>query len=289
MEIKVEDLHLSYGDKEVLKGIDFTLDKPELTCILGPNGVGKSTLVFCINKLLKPTGGRVTIDGVDVKDINVKDMAKFLSFVPHNEDTTFSMSVMDTVLMGRHPHLGERSHDEDLRIAAENIKLLGIEDLAMQGYDQLSAGQHQKVMIARGLTQEPQILILDEPTANLDVRYQMIVMRLLRDLAYYKKIIILVICHDLNVTARYADRIIMLHEGKLFADGTAEETLTAKNIQTLYNVECEVTTHMGRPHVALIDSDDLDLHIEETLRTINNQSQPDDREDGCPDGADGSE
>ena len=268
MIIKVEDLHLSYGSKEVLKGIDFTLDKPELTCILGPNGVGKSTLVYCINKLLKPTGGRVTIDGTDVRDITVKEMARFLSFVPHNEDTTFSMSVMDPVLMGRHPHLGERSHEGDLRIAAENIKLMGIEDLAMQGFDQLSAGQHQKVMIARGLTQEPQILILDEPTANLDVRYQMMVMRLLRDLAYHKKIIILVICHDLNVTARYADRIIMLHDGLLFADGTAEETLTAENIRTLYNVECEVTMHRGRPHVALIDSDDLDSHIEETLKAI---------------------
>ena len=271
MEIKIEDLHLSYGDNEVLKGIDLTINKPELVCILGPNGVGKSTMVFCINKLLKPTGGRVTIDGVDVKDIPLKEMAKYLSFVPHNEDTTFSLSVMDTVLMGRHPHLGERSHEEDLRIAAENIKLLGIEDLSMHGYDQLSAGQHQKVMIARGLTQEPKILILDEPTANLDVRYQMVVMRLLRDLAYYKNMIVLVICHDLNITSRYADRIVMLHEGKLFADGTAEKTLTAENIQKLYNVSCEVTTQNGRPHIALIDSDDLDLHIEETLRSISEE------------------
>ena len=272
MEIKIEDLHLSYGTNEVLKGIYLTIDKPELTCILGPNGVGKSTMVFCINKLLKPTSGRVTIDGVDVKDIPLKEMAKYLSFVPHNEDTTFSLSVMDTVLMGRHPHLGERSRDEDLRIAAENIKLLGIEDLAMHGFDQLSAGQHQKVMIARGLTQEPKILILDEPTANLDVRYQMVVMRLLRDLAYYKKIIVLVICHDLNITSRYADRIIMLHEGKVFADGTAEETLTEENIQKLYNVTCEVTTQNGRPHVALIDSDDLDLHIADTLKSMSEES-----------------
>lgn len=282
MKVEVKDLHFEYvPGKEILKGVDFTIDEPGLVCVLGPNGVGKSTSVFCINKLLKATGGGVFIDGRNVNDISFKEMARFLSFVPHNEDDTFSMSVMETVLMGRHPYLGETDHMTNMRIAAENIKLLGIEDLAMQGFSELSAGQHQKVMIARGLTQEPQILILDEPTANLDVRYQMMVMRLLRDLAHQKKIIVIAIVHDLNVTGQYADRIIMLHDGVVMADGTPEECLTPANIQALYGVEVEVSEVQGRPHIALLDFDGLDSHIGEILTTLDDHECTDCSCDGC--------
>ena len=270
MKVEIKDLHFTYpnSSKEILKGVDLVIDQPGLICVLGPNGVGKSTMVYCINKLQTATSGEVLIDGRNVNDISFKEMAKFLSFVPHNEDDTFSMSVMETVLLGRFPFKGETDAKTDMRIAAENIKLLGIEDLAMQGFDNLSAGQHQKVMIARGLTQEPQILICDEPTANLDVRYQMIVMRLLRDLARTKKITIIVICHDLNVTAQYADRVVMVYGGKVMADGTPEETLTADNIRALFNVESEISDLQGRPHIALLDYDGLDSHVDEILGNI---------------------
>ena len=128
-------------------------------------------------------------------------------------------------------------------------------------------------MIARGLTQEPQILMLDEPTANLDVKYQMMVMRMLRDIARVKNIMVLVICHDLNVTSLYADRIILLSEGGVYADGTAEEVLTEENIANVYGVQCKVENVDGRPRVTLDDGDYLDSHIEEIMISM---KSPDD-------------
>lgn len=265
MEVRLENMGFSYGDHRILDGIDLVLDKNELTCILGPNGVGKTTMMYCVNKLLTPTEGHVYIDGRDVTQISRKEMSKMISFVPHNENATFSMSVMDTVLMGRTPYSGTIYSDTDVRIAAENIKLMGLTDLSMHPFDELSAGQHQKVIIARGLTQEPRLILLDEPTANLDVRYQLQVMRLLRDLARVKSINVVAICHDLNVTAMYADRIVMVYGGKIYADGNAKDVLTPENIKAVYGVECEVTEVNGRPHIVLLDSDELDSHLENLM------------------------
>ena len=261
MGIEVRNLGVSYGDHCVFKDISLDINEANLTCILGPNGVGKSTFMYCLNKLLKPTEGTVTIDGKDVANTSFKELSKIMSFVPHSEDTTFSMSVMDSVLMGRHPHAGAVLTKHDLRIAAENIRLLGISDLSNRALDELSAGQRQRAMIARGLTQEPKILLLDEPTANLDVKFQMLVMKMLRDIARIKNITVIVICHDLNVTSMYADRIILMYNSGVYADGTSEEVLTAENVRHVYGVDCEVSTLQGRPHIALRDGREVDSHI----------------------------
>ena len=265
MEIKLENLSFSYGSVPIFKDINLVIDRPELVCILGPNGAGKSTLMHCMNKLQTPTSGTVYLDGRDLKSYTLKELAKLVSFVPHSEDTTFSMSVLDTVLMGRMPHTGTMMSQEDVLIAAENIKLLGMQEFAMQGFDELSAGQHQKVMIARSLTQEPQVMLLDEPTANLDVKYQMLVMRLLRDVAKLKGIIVITICHDLNVTSMYADRVVMLYDHRIYADGSPAEVLTKDNIRMLYGIDCQIIDVQGRPHIALLDGDELDSHREDYL------------------------
>lgn len=272
MEIKMENMCFGYGEKLVLKDINLTLNESNLTCVLGPNGVGKSTLMYCINKLQKPTSGVITVDGKNLRDISLKEMAKIFSFVPHNEEDTFSMSVMDTVLMGRHPHSGFTTTKKDLVIAAQNLRLMGVEDLAEKGFDELSAGQHQRVMIARGLTQEPKVLMLDEPTANLDVKYQMLVMKLLRDISRVKNIMVLVICHDLNVTSLFADRILLLSEGGIYADGTAKEVLTKENVRNVYGVDCEISEIQGRPHISLLDGSYLDVNLEQILEEINTET-----------------
>lgn len=268
-EIRLEKLGFSYDPLvPILQDIDLVIDKPELICILGANGAGKSTLMHCMNKLSTPTSGDVFLDGKNLKEYHLKDLAKIISFVPHQEDTTFSMSVLDTVLMGRIPHSGNLMTADDIRIAAENIKLLEMQEFAMHNFDELSAGQHQKVMIARSLTQEPQVMLLDEPTANLDVKYQMLVMRMLRDVAKIKGITVITICHDLNVTAMYADRVIMLYNKGIYADGSAAEVLTKENIELLYGVKCEIMDVQGRPHIALLDGPELDSHIGDNLQSI---------------------
>ena len=261
MPIDIENLVFGYNEKIILNDISLQIQDCKLTCVLGPNGVGKSTLMYCINKLQKLNSGKISFDGTDLAEVKMKDMAKLFSFVPHSEDDVFSMSVFDTVLMGRHPHSGFSMTQKDLDIAAENIRLLGVEELSMRRFDELSAGQHQRVMIARGLTQEPKVLMLDEPTANLDVKYQMLVMKMLRDITRLKNITVLVICHDLNVTSLFADDIILLSGGKVYAQGTSEEVLTAENVEHVYGVKCEVTTVQGRPHIVLLDGDYLQTNI----------------------------
>jgi len=272
-EIRLEKLCFSYDPAvPILKDIDLVIDKPELVCILGANGAGKSTLMHCINKLSIPTSGDVYLDGKNLKEFHLKDLAKIISFVPHQEETTFSMSVLDTVLMGRIPPSGNLMSSDDIRIAAENIKLLEMQDFAMHNFDELSAGQHQKVMIARSLTQDPKVMLLDEPTANLDVKYQMLVMRMLRDVAKIKGITVITICHDLNVTAMYADRVVMLYNKGIYADGTVAEVLTKENIELLYGIGCQVMEVQGRPHIALLDGDELDSHIGDNYQSLNGGS-----------------
>lgn len=252
MKIELQNLGFRFGDAIVFKEINLLLDKPNLTCIIGPNGSGKSTLMHCINKILIPVEGVVLLDDVDIKLIGFNNLAKCVSYVPNYASDTFAMTVMDTVLMGRYPHKDVNTTDRDIQFAVDNLKLLGIENLSMRKSDELSAGQYKKVLIARGLTQEPKMLMLDEPMSNLDVNHQIQVMKLLRKLTRTKQISVLAICHDLNIAARYADRIIMLANERIYASGTASEIITVKNIKTVYGVDCRIIENEGRPYVIIL-------------------------------------
>jgi len=249
LSIKAEGLGVCYGDIRIWKDINLDIHEPGLVAILGPNGVGKSTFMYTINKILEPTDGRVLINGKDVMDMDYKDIAKIIAYVPQQSNETFAMSVLDTVLMGRYPVSGFVTSKEDVDIATKCLKIMDITDLAMRNFNELSAGQHQKVMIARGLAQEPQILMLDEPTSNLDVYHQYYVMKMLRDIAREKGIIILVICHDLNIASRFADRLILLSKGVIGADGPSSEVITKENIKAVYGMDTDVIEVDGRPYI----------------------------------------
>jgi len=251
--IKIDGLEFGYRAVPILKGITIDFDRPELISIIGPNGVGKSTLIHCINKILKPNDGMVFINGIDVNNVDVKDLAKVMGYVPYTTVNTFPITVIDAVMMGRHPHSKIGSTDEDLRISYEMLEKLGIEELAMRSLNELSAGQLQKVVLAKGLAQKPKILLLDEPTSNLDVKHQIGVTKLLKKVADEDGVIVVMICHDLNVAAKFSDRIIMMSEGKVYAYGSAEEVITRENICKVYDIDCEVIMDQGRPHILLRD------------------------------------
>ncbi len=254
MQLDVNDLGYKYTDKDVLKHISFDISDPQLVCILGPNGVGKSTLIHCFNRILSATEGTVLINEKSVNEYSLRELARITGYVPYSAKDSFPMTVVDTVLLGRHPHSSWKSNNDDIRMVYGILKLLDIEDLAMRPFNRLSAGQHQKVMLARGLAQEPQILLLDEPTANLDVKHQMEVSRILHQLSREKQILVVMICHDLNIAAKYADNIILMHEGTIFASGRPADVMTEENIRTVYGVESTVITDEGRPHVILRDN-----------------------------------
>lgn len=254
MQLKIDDLVFSYSSIPVLNDITLDLSGPKLVSILGPNGVGKSTLIHCINKILSPVSGTVMIDDQNVADIKLKDMAKIVGYVPYSSNDTFPLTVVDTVLMGRHPYSTWSSLDRDLDIVYDALERLGISDLAMRPFNELSAGQHQKVMLARGLVQEPKILLLDEPTSNLDIRHQLDVVKMLRDLSKEKNMLVIMICHDINIAAKFSDEIILLDKGTVYSVGTPEQVITPANLEKVYGVESVVINDLGAPHVILRDA-----------------------------------
>ncbi len=253
-KIEFKDVDFGYdADNLVLHDINLTIDKPGFYCIIGPNGVGKSTIVKCLNKINIPLKGQIFIDDVDISTLKYHDISQTVGFVPVFSQDAFSMNVIDTIMVGRFNHTKTCTKEENLRKVYEAMRLMRIEDLGYKKFNALSAGQHQKVAIARGLVQETPVLILDEPTANLDVKYQVYVMEMLRAVSEKRNLIILTISHDLNITAKYAHKVIMLaRPGKVYAFGSPGEVLTQENITEVYGVNCRIIDDV---HVSEEDPD----------------------------------
>lgn len=240
MRVDVENLYFSYPGKEVLNGVSLHGEDWGILCILGPNGCGKSTLVKCIEGLLPPAAGTIALGGRDAAGLSRSEIAKLIGYVPQSSSLLFSSTVFDTVMMGRKPYYSWRCSDEDIDIVVEILQLMELDDLAMDQYGALSGGQQQRVLIARALAQRPRLLLLDEPTSALDIAHQLEVMELLRGLSRERELGIIMVVHDLNTAARYADRVALLRDGRVFAAGRPEETLTASCIAEVYGVEADI-------------------------------------------------
>ena len=251
MIIDIEDISFAYQSDAVLDDITLHIERGVLTSIIGPNGVGKSTLLYCMNRLIEPQSGTVLIDGKEIGDYKLKDLAKEVGFVPYSSKDGFPLAVIDTVVMGCHPYSKVGSYKNDIRAAHSILEMLGIEHLAFRPFSELSAGQRQKVMLARGIVQKPKILLLDEPTANLDVRHQMEVTRILEELSRNEDMAVVMVSHDLNIASKYSNQMIMMHDGRIFSAGAPSEVITTNNLRIVYGVDADVINHRSRPYVLL--------------------------------------
>jgi len=238
VNIKIENLDFAYNGSLVLNEIFDEIKKGEFAALVGPNGSGKSTLLRCLDKILLPKNGNIYLNEKNLKEIDRKILAKSIAYVPQSEDEVFQNNVFDTVLMGRKPHISWMPTNNDLEITAKVIEKLDLAEFSMKFLNQLSGGQRQRVYIARALAQEPKILLLDEPTASLDLRHQLEVLEILKNLTK-KGISVVVAIHDLNLALQFCEKIVMLKNGKIFAKG-GKEIITSKIIENLYGVKVKI-------------------------------------------------
>jgi iron complex transport system ATP-binding protein len=221
----------------------------ELVCLVGPNGSGKSTLLKCLLKIFKPQKGKITLENADIRQISISDLAKDIGYVPQRMQHVFPVTVFEAIMTGRIPHLGWAPKDSDLKKVEEIMRLFSIEAWAWRYLSALSGGERQKVLIAMTLAKEPKVLLLDEPTSNLDLRHQLEVMDILKRLVKEQKLTVVMAVHDLNLALKYADRVVMMKKGQVVAEGKPLEALTKENIQSVFGVEVEVANKTGEPYI----------------------------------------
>ena len=253
VNLTIEDVDCYYASTKILKDVSFSVKTGTFLGILGPNGSGKTTLLKSISRVLKPNKGAILLDDSDIYHMKTSDVAKNMAVVPQDSSISFSFNTLDIVLMGRTPHLSrlQRESAEDLAIAKQAMEYTGTLHLADRLITELSGGERQRVIIARALTQQPKILLLDEPTSHLDISNQIEIMDILKQLCVEKKLLIVGVFHDFNLAARYCDSIILLKHGKIVAAGKASETLTCENIKIVFEVDAIVNRHpvTGLPYV----------------------------------------
>lgn len=248
MIITVKGLSFSYNSSPVLNDITLEVNEGEILGVIGPNGSGKSTLLKCVNRILKPEGESILLDGKAISSFSMSELARLIGYVPQQEESRFPIKVFDAILMGRRPFLNWKPSQNDLDKVVEIVEVLKLQDIAMRDIGSISGGERQKVIIARAMAQEPGLLLLDEPTSNLDLRHQLEVMDIVESLAQ-KGTSSVVAIHDLNLAARYCSKLILLSEGTVFAAG-GREVLCPENLEPVYRVK--IWTHVNKARTIIL-------------------------------------
>lgn len=249
--ISLSGVHFSYNGMPVIQEISHQFEKGSFTAVMGPNGSGKTTLIRLINGMLEPGKGRVEVMGQSTSDYSARNLAQEMAYVPQMQQNVFPATVFDTVLLGRNPYIRWSPGKDDRRITSEILVELGLNDIALKDIDKLSGGQRQRVFIARALAQQPSVILLDEPTASLDLRHQHEVFQLLKKLSESGITVVMAI-HDLNLAHKYCEKFMILNKGLLVAAG-GKEIFRKKLIEEVYRVRIKIVKDGDQEYIVPIE------------------------------------
>jgi iron complex transport system ATP-binding protein len=245
VKLELEGVSLGYGRRQVVSNLTFQVMPGEMVGLIGPNGCGKTSIIKALCRVISPYSGRILVGGREVSSIPRNDLARLVGVVPQNPNLPAVFTAFEVVLMGRNPHLGLLRYESsrDLAIAWWAMAATATDSLAERRMGELSGGERQRVTIARVLAQEPEAILLDEPTANLDISHQVEILDLIKNLCLEKNLAVLIALHDLNLAAQYCHRLLLIKNGRLHAEGTPWEVISTANIREVYGAETCVFPH----------------------------------------------
>lgn len=239
--MEVKNLSFSFDKRTIFENINFSIEKGDVLCILGPNGTGKTTLIKCLNGLYEVDSGEINVECKNIKSLSFSEISRYIGYIPQSHILSFPFSVLEVVLMGRAPYINltESPRKEDKEIAINSLKTLGIEDLKDKEYTNLSGGERQLVFLARILTQQPDILILDEPTSHLDFGNQIKLLEIIDELAK-TGLAIIMSSHYPDHTFLSSTKVAIMKDKKFIDFGTPEDVVTEENLKTAYGIDVKL-------------------------------------------------
>ncbi|OGO41956.1 MAG: hypothetical protein A2W36_00050 [Chloroflexi bacterium RBG_16_58_14] len=268
--LEIESLSVAYIEKEVLNSVTMSIASGEILAVVGPNGVGKSTLIRAISGVIPPKQGSIRANGVNTSHLSPLQRARLMAIVPQARELPPAYTVHQTVLMGRTPYLNwlGQAGKSDHAAVWRSLEHTDLSHLAERRIGELSGGEQQRVLLARALAQETSILLLDEPTTHLDLQHQSNLLNLVRKLSQEKTLSVLMVLHDLNLAGLYADRVALMSDGRIFSLGVPAEVITAQNLSAVYHVPVNVIPHpdYGTPLV-LPDGRIIPAHPSESVQS----------------------
>jgi iron complex transport system ATP-binding protein len=254
--IEVNSISFCYHKDWVLQDVSFKIEKGNFIGVIGPNGSGKTTLLKILYRLLSPQKGEVLFDSIPLKRMNRTDIAKRIAVVAQETHLLFPFNVMEVVLMGRSPYLGHRmfESEKDLEIARKAMEWTEVLPFSERAIDELSGGERKRVFIARALAQEPEVILLDEPTTNLDIHHQIDFLDLILTLNQERGLTIVMASHDMNIASEFCDRLVLLQKGRIYKMGDPQEVITKENIEGVYGCQVWVDQNpvSGMPRINLL-------------------------------------